>query len=45
MGFLEVNILLDYVGGKVMSDFFFKYIGKFMVMVYCEYMINVWGEI
>lgn len=45
MGMFEVNILLDYVGGKIMSDFFGKYIGKLMVIVYCEYKINVCGEI
>ncbi|WGK83856.1 protein translocase subunit SecD [Vibrio aestuarianus] len=44
MGFSEVNISLDHAGGKVMSDFSSKHIGKPMATVYREYTTNARGE-
>ncbi|QXO16491.1 protein translocase subunit SecD [Vibrio ostreae] len=44
MGFSEVNISLDHAGGKVMSDFSGKHIGKPMATVYREYKTNARGE-
>lgn len=44
MGFSEVNISLDHAGGKVMSDFSAKHIGKPMATVYREYKTNAHGE-
>ncbi|MGD8170684.1 protein translocase subunit SecD [Vibrio sp. TRT 21S02] len=44
MGFSEVNISLDHAGGKVMSDFSGKHIGKPMATVYREYTTNARGE-
>ncbi|MFY2506952.1 protein translocase subunit SecD [Vibrio pectenicida] len=44
MGFSEVNISLDHSGGKVMSDFSGKHIGKSMATVYREYTTNASGE-
>ncbi|NAW69228.1 protein translocase subunit SecD [Vibrio sp. V27_P1S3P104] len=44
MGFSEVNISLDHTGGKVMSDFSAKHIGKPMATVYREYKTNARGE-
>ncbi|MGR5247449.1 protein translocase subunit SecD [Vibrio aestuarianus] len=44
MGFSEVNISLDQAGGKVMSDFSSKHIGKPMATVYREYTTNARGE-
>lgn len=43
MGFSEVNISLDHSGGKVMSDFSGKHIGKPMATVYREYKTNIHG--
>ncbi|WIE06075.1 protein translocase subunit SecD [Vibrio fluvialis] len=44
MGFSEVNISLDHAGGKIMSDFSGKHIGKPMATVYREYKTNARGE-
>ena len=44
MGLSEVNISLDHAGGKVMSDFSAKHIGKPMATVYREYKTNANGE-
>tara|TARA_Y100001956_G_scaffold53675_1_gene52393 strand:- start:970 stop:2811 length:1842 start_codon:yes stop_codon:yes gene_type:complete len=44
MGFSEVNISLDHAGGKIMSDFSGKHIGKPMATVYSEYTTNAKGE-
>ncbi|QUJ69332.1 protein translocase subunit SecD (plasmid) [Photobacterium sp. GJ3] len=44
MGFSEVNIALDHAGGKKMSDFSGKHIGKPMATVYREYQTNTRGE-
>ncbi|RJX71384.1 protein translocase subunit SecD [Vibrio sinensis] len=44
MGFSEVNISLDHAGGKIMSDFSGKHIGKPMATVYREYTTNSRGE-
>lgn len=44
MGFSEVNISLDHAGGKIMSDFSGKHIGKPMATVYREYTTNAKGE-
>ncbi|USD35218.1 MULTISPECIES: protein translocase subunit SecD [Vibrio] len=44
MGFSEVNISLDHSGGKTMSDFSGKHIGKPMATVYREYTTNANGE-
>ncbi|WP_371929425.1 protein translocase subunit SecD [Photobacterium sp. CCB-ST2H9] len=44
MGFSEVNISLDHAGGKMMSDFSGKHIGKRMATVYREYKTNARGE-
>lgn len=44
MGFSEVNISLDHAGGKVMSDFSAKHIGKPMATVYREYKTNARGQ-
>ncbi len=44
MGFSEVNISLDHAGGKLMSDFSAKHIGKPMATVYREYKTNANGE-
>ncbi|MCM0149941.1 protein translocase subunit SecD [Photobacterium galatheae] len=44
MGFSEVNISLDRAGGKIMSDFSGKHIGKPMATVYREYKTNARGE-
>ncbi|USD42930.1 protein translocase subunit SecD [Vibrio sp. SCSIO 43135] len=44
MGFSEVNISLDHAGGKLMSDFSGKHIGKPMATVYREYTTNARGE-
>ncbi|MCG3760050.1 protein translocase subunit SecD [Vibrio cincinnatiensis] len=44
IGFSEVNISLDHAGGKVMSDFSAKHIGKPMATVYREYKTNAHGE-
>ncbi|MYM58908.1 protein translocase subunit SecD [Vibrio sp. OCN044] len=44
MGFSEVNISLDHAGGKIMSDFSGKHIGKPMATVYREYTTNANGE-
>lgn len=44
MGFSEVNISLDHAGGKVMSDFSGKHIGKPMATVYREYKTNARGD-
>ncbi|MBY7946627.1 protein translocase subunit SecD [Vibrio fluvialis] len=44
MGFSEVNISLDHAGGKIMSDFSGKHIGKPMATVYREYKTNTRGE-
>ncbi|TYC88582.1 protein translocase subunit SecD [Vibrio anguillarum] len=40
----EVNISLDHAGGKIMSDFSSKHIGKPMATVYREYTTNARGE-
>ncbi|MBC3616182.1 protein translocase subunit SecD [Vibrio metschnikovii] len=44
MGLSEVNISLDHAGGKLMSDFSAKHIGKPMATVYREYKTNANGE-
>lgn len=44
MGLSEVNISLDHAGGKIMSDFSAKHIGKPMATVYREYTTNARGE-
>lgn len=44
MGLSEVNISLDHAGGKIMSDFSGKRIGKPMATVYREYKTNARGE-
>ena len=44
MGMSEVNISLDHAGGKIMSDFSGKHIGKPMATVYREYKTNARGE-
>lgn len=44
MGLSEVNISLDHAGGKLMSDFSVKHIGKPMATVYREYKTNANGE-
>lgn len=44
MGRSEVNISLDNAGGKIMSDFSGKHIGKPMATVYREYTTNARGE-
>ncbi len=44
MGFSEVNITLDHAGGKLMSAFSGKHIGKPMATVYREYTTNAKGE-
>lgn len=44
MGMSEVNISLDNAGGKTMSDFSGKHIGKPMATVYREYTTNAKGE-
>ncbi len=44
MGFSEVNISLDHAGGKLMSAFSGKNIGKPMATVYREYTTNAKGE-
>ncbi len=44
MGFSEVNISLDHAGGKLMSEFSGKNIGKPMATVYREYTTNAKGE-
>lgn len=44
MGLSEVNISLDHAGGKIMSDFSSKHIGKPMATVYREYTTNARGE-
>ncbi|ENM5747670.1 protein translocase subunit SecD [Vibrio mimicus] len=44
MGMSEVNISLDHAGGKIMSDFSGKHIGKPMATVYREYKTNAHGE-
>ncbi len=43
-GFSEVNISLDHTGGKTMSDFSGKHIGKPMATVYREYTIDANGD-
>ncbi|MBF4434262.1 protein translocase subunit SecD [Vibrio anguillarum] len=44
VGMSEVNISLDHAGGKIMSDFSSKHIGKPMATVYREYTTNARGE-
>ncbi len=44
MGMSEVNISLDHAGGKLMSEFSGKHIGKPMATVYSEYTTNSKGE-
>lgn len=44
VGFSEVNISLDHAGGKIMSDFSGKHIGKPMATVYREYKTNARGD-
>ncbi|MGB5803555.1 MAG: protein translocase subunit SecD [Vibrio anguillarum] len=44
VGMSEVNISLDHAGGKIMSDFSSKHIGKPMATVYREYATNARGE-
>jgi len=44
MGRGQVNISLDHAGGKIMSDFSAKHIGKPMATVYREYQANAKGE-
>lgn len=43
MGRAEVDISLDHAGGKIMSDFSGKHIGKPMATVYREYTTNAQG--
>ncbi|MBE3671041.1 protein-export membrane protein SecD [Vibrio navarrensis] len=45
MGMSEVNISLDHSGGKKMSDFSAKHLGKPMATVYREYITQENGEI
>ncbi|MGC7901353.1 protein translocase subunit SecD [Vibrio anguillarum] len=44
VGMSEVNISLDHAGGKILSDFSSKHIGKPMATVYREYTTNARGE-
>lgn len=44
MGMAEVNISLDHAGGKMMSDFSGKHVGKPMATVYKEYTTNAKGD-
>lgn len=44
MGRAEVDISLDHAGGKIMSDFSGKHIGKPMATVYREYTLDAQGN-